>query len=73
MCNRMFPPLLGSLVLIATSLLTNAAYADTAIAQERFESGNTAFRAGDYSGALQNYNEALAHGKITARLFCNIG
>ena len=73
MRNRMFAPLLGSLVLIATSLLANAAYADTAIAQERFESGNTAFRAGDYSGALQNYNEALAHGKNTARLFYNIG
>jgi len=73
MRNRISAPLLGSLVLIATSLLTNAAFGDTATAQDNFESGNTAFGTGDYSGALQNYNEALAHGKNTPRLFYNMG
>ncbi len=73
MRNRTSAPLLGSLVLIATLLLTDAAYGVTATAQDRFESGNTAFGTGDYSGALQNYNEALAQGKNTPRLFYNIG
>jgi tetratricopeptide (TPR) repeat protein len=73
MRNRTFAPLLGSLVLIATSLLTNAAYGDTVAAQERFESGNIAFENGDFSAALDDYNEALTLGKNTPRLFYNIG
>ena len=63
--------LLGGLILIASSLMANAAVAATA--QDLFDSGNAAFKNGDYSRALDSYNDALVNGKDSPRLFYNMG
>ena len=65
--------LLTSILLIAPYLAANAAADEAANAQSLFESGNAAFRTGDYASALVNYNDAMLNGKSTQRLFYNMG
>jgi len=73
MRNRTHGPRLGSVLLITTLLAANAANGDAVTAQNAFDSGNTAFRSGDYSSALANYNQAMFNGKDSPRLFYNMG
>ena len=54
-------------------ILANSAFAESRIAQEYFDSANAAFRQGDFGAALANYNDALAYGKDTPRVFYNMG
>ena len=69
-----FPGLtLGSLIIGAALLAPLPGLADTGAAQAAFDKANTAFRNDDYAAALAGYNEALALGKDSARLFYNMG
>jgi len=65
--------LLASILLITPTLAANAADDENVNAQGLFESGNAAFRTGDYASALVNYNDAMLNGKSTPRLFYNMG
>ena len=65
--------LLISFLLIAPSQAAYATYSDVVKAQGLFENGNAAFRIGDYSSALANYNDAMVNGKNSPRLFYNMG
>lgn len=59
---------------VTLALLTaNTAIAASKTAQEFFESGNAAFRQDDFGAALANYNDALANGKDSPRIFYNMG
>ena len=64
---------LSNLLLVSTLLMANAANGDAITAQNLFENGNAAFRIGDYSSALANYNEAFVNGKESPRFFYNMG
>ena len=64
---------LASLILGATLLTPSPAVADPVAAQAAFDRANAAFRSGDYEAALADYNEALAGGKDSPRLFYNMG
>ncbi|MDH3362394.1 MAG: tetratricopeptide repeat protein [Gammaproteobacteria bacterium] len=64
---------LGSLILGAALLAPSLAGADSVAAQAAFDKANTAFRNGDYAGALAGYNDALTNGKDGSRLFYNMG
>lgn len=54
-------------------MITNAAIAQSTVAQGFFDQGNTAFRQGDFETALANFNDALVNGKSTPRVFYNMG
>jgi tetratricopeptide (TPR) repeat protein len=64
---------LAGLILGATLLTPSLAAADPVAAQAAFDRANEAFRSGDYEAALADYNEALAGGKDSPRLFYNMG
>jgi len=65
--------LLIDIMLIAPSQAAYAANGDAVNAQSLFENGNAAYRTGDYSSALANYNDAMVNGKTSPRLFYNMG
>lgn len=62
-----------STLVVLVLLVAGAADADSAIAQAFFDSGNAAFRQGDFRAAVGHYNDALANGKNTSRVFYNKG
>jgi len=61
------------ILLFVPSQAAYAASGDAVNAQSLFENGNAAFRIGDYSSALVNYNDAMVNGKNSPRLFYNMG
>lgn len=73
MGTRLSGLVLSSLILGAMLLAPSPAIADNVAAQAAFDKANFAFRNGDYAGALAGYNEAIANGKNSSRLFYNMG
>lgn len=73
MCIRTTGLLLICTLLFVPSQAAYAANGDAVNAQSLFENGNAAFRIGDYSSALANYNDAMVNGKNSPRLFYNMG
>ncbi len=72
MHTRVFLVLFTSLCLLATPLV-GAANTDSIDEQRLFDAANAAFRSGDYSQALANYNDAMVAGRKDSRLFYNMG
>ncbi len=72
--SKRVPSLTLSCVLLAAALLVpGTTSADAAASQAAFEGANTSFRNGDYDAALAGYNEAIANGRVDARVFYNKG
>ena len=65
--------LVRAAILVGAFLSMHIAVADTTPGQIFFENGNAAFRQGEFGTALANYNDALANGKDTPRVFYNMG
>lgn len=61
------------LPVILLALATTPVLGDTQAADMAFDTGNAAFRSGNYGRALDKYNEAMSEGKNSARLFYNMG
>ena len=59
--------------LLALTLAATPAMGDTQAADAAFDIGNAEFRTGNYARALTRYNEAMAEGKNTPKLFYNMG
>jgi hypothetical protein len=70
---RLHKLLQRSIFFVFALTFANLANAESITAQEFFDNGNAAFKQGEFAAALANYNDALANGKDTPRVFYNMG